>query len=295
MIPVARVGKLFGAALSGGLSLTLYDTFPAEFDPAENPLFVEIDSLPVPLWCDRFERRGMAGAMSIRRFRHLAPRGGVGRPHIVHGRRRGVRRRILHGGSHRIRHRSGRIARHRHRLLRQRHESLVRDRFRRRRTTDPRRRGVHSPHRFRPPPNQDDPARRLGGVVTAIGAIPRRSGRTPPLSALVQQSGVDGEKVPAEYARDAQQQLRVEIFFLENLIDVRPVARQLFGEPRRAATLCGELVQYQISDMYFIFHSGSLGHKKVGADSYLLPLRYRQTPIHEKEARTTARAFAFLS
>jgi len=62
MIPVARVGKLFGAALSGGLSLTLYDTFPAEFDPAENPLFVEIDSLPVPLWCDRFERRGMAGA-----------------------------------------------------------------------------------------------------------------------------------------------------------------------------------------------------------------------------------------
>ncbi len=26
------------------------------------PLFVEIDSLPVPLWCDRFERRGMAGA-----------------------------------------------------------------------------------------------------------------------------------------------------------------------------------------------------------------------------------------
>lgn len=62
MTPVARVGKLFGAALSGGLSLSLYDTFPAEFDPDRDPLFVEIDSLPVPLWCDRFERRGMAGA-----------------------------------------------------------------------------------------------------------------------------------------------------------------------------------------------------------------------------------------
>lgn len=62
MIPVARVGKLFGAAGGGGLSLSLYDTFPADFDAAATPLFVEIDSLPVPLWCDRFERRGMAGA-----------------------------------------------------------------------------------------------------------------------------------------------------------------------------------------------------------------------------------------
>ena len=79
MIPVARVGKLFGAALSGGLSLTLYDTFPAEFDPAENPLFVEIDSLPVPLWCDRFERRGMAGAnVEFAPFDTPRPAGGVG-------------------------------------------------------------------------------------------------------------------------------------------------------------------------------------------------------------------------
>lgn len=62
MIPVARVGKLFGTAGGGGLSLSLYDTFPADFDAQAAPLFVEIDSLPVPLWCDRFERRGMAGA-----------------------------------------------------------------------------------------------------------------------------------------------------------------------------------------------------------------------------------------
>ncbi len=62
MIPVARVGKLFGKAGTGGVALTLYDTFPQEFDPAADPLFVEIDSLAVPLWCDRFERRGVSGA-----------------------------------------------------------------------------------------------------------------------------------------------------------------------------------------------------------------------------------------
>ena len=62
MIPVARVGKLFGKAGTGGVALTLYDTFPQEFDPSAEALFVEIDSLAVPLWCDRFERRGMSGA-----------------------------------------------------------------------------------------------------------------------------------------------------------------------------------------------------------------------------------------
>lgn len=62
MIPVARVGRLFGKAGTGGVALTLYDTFPQEFDPAADPLFVEIDSLAVPLWCDRFERRGVSGA-----------------------------------------------------------------------------------------------------------------------------------------------------------------------------------------------------------------------------------------
>ena len=61
-ITVARVGKLFGESDKGGLSITLYNTFPEEFDPASDPLMVEIDSLDVPLWCDKFERRGVSGA-----------------------------------------------------------------------------------------------------------------------------------------------------------------------------------------------------------------------------------------
>lgn len=61
-IAVARVGKLFGEANSGGLSLTLYDTFDYVEEPMNEPLFVEIDSLDVPLWLDKFERRGQRGA-----------------------------------------------------------------------------------------------------------------------------------------------------------------------------------------------------------------------------------------
>ena len=61
-IAVARVGKLFGEARSGGVSLTLYEQFDDDFDFAAEPLFVEIDSLDVPLWCDSFERRGQRGA-----------------------------------------------------------------------------------------------------------------------------------------------------------------------------------------------------------------------------------------
>lgn len=59
---VARVGKLFGQADTGGLSVTLYTTFPEDFDPQSEPLFVDINSLTVPLYCDKFERRGVAGA-----------------------------------------------------------------------------------------------------------------------------------------------------------------------------------------------------------------------------------------
>lgn len=62
MTAVARVGRLFGDVNSGGLSLTLYNTLPEDFDPASEPLFVEIDSLPVPLYLDLFERRGVTGA-----------------------------------------------------------------------------------------------------------------------------------------------------------------------------------------------------------------------------------------
>ncbi|MBR4994678.1 MAG: 16S rRNA processing protein RimM [Alistipes sp.] len=61
-IAVARVGKLFGEANTGGVSLTLYDTFDEVVDPDTEPLFVEIDSLDVPLWCNSFERRGQRGA-----------------------------------------------------------------------------------------------------------------------------------------------------------------------------------------------------------------------------------------
>ena len=59
---VARVGRLFGDISSGGVSLSLYTTLPEDFDPATDALFVEIDSLPVPLYCDKFERRGVSGA-----------------------------------------------------------------------------------------------------------------------------------------------------------------------------------------------------------------------------------------
>ncbi len=59
---VARVGRLFGDISSGGVSLSLYTTLPEDFDPTADPLFVEIDSLPVPLYCEEFERRGVSGA-----------------------------------------------------------------------------------------------------------------------------------------------------------------------------------------------------------------------------------------
>lgn len=62
MIAVARVSKLFGQADTGGLAISLYTTFPEGFDPQEDPLFVEIGSLAVPLYMDSFERRGVSGA-----------------------------------------------------------------------------------------------------------------------------------------------------------------------------------------------------------------------------------------
>lgn len=62
MIAVGRVGRLFGDIDSGGVAITLYDTLPEEFDPTTDPLFVEIDSLPVPLYCESFATRGRAGA-----------------------------------------------------------------------------------------------------------------------------------------------------------------------------------------------------------------------------------------
>lgn len=55
-----RINKLFGT--EGSLMISLYDCFPADFDPRTTPLFVRIDALDVPLWCDRFERRGTSSA-----------------------------------------------------------------------------------------------------------------------------------------------------------------------------------------------------------------------------------------
>lgn len=54
-----RIGKLFGT--DGGLTLNLYDAFPDEHDN-EEPLWVIIDSLAVPLFTEHFERRGRSGA-----------------------------------------------------------------------------------------------------------------------------------------------------------------------------------------------------------------------------------------
>ncbi|WP_418983380.1 ribosome maturation factor RimM [Alistipes sp.] len=61
MNPAGRINRLFGTG--GGVMLTLYPAFPDDFTP-DTPLFVEIDALEVPLWCERFERRGIAGAVA---------------------------------------------------------------------------------------------------------------------------------------------------------------------------------------------------------------------------------------
>lgn len=45
--------------------LSLYDRFPEDFDPSVMPFMVEIDGLEVPLWCERFERRGVSGATAV--------------------------------------------------------------------------------------------------------------------------------------------------------------------------------------------------------------------------------------
>ena len=62
LVPAGRINKPFGT--EGGLMLSLYADFPEEFTPQQTPLFVEIDSLDVPLWCARFERRGISGAVA---------------------------------------------------------------------------------------------------------------------------------------------------------------------------------------------------------------------------------------
>ncbi len=61
MIPVARINKKFGN--EGEVMLSLYADFPEEFDFSVDALLAQIDGLWVPLYCDRFERRGRTGAL----------------------------------------------------------------------------------------------------------------------------------------------------------------------------------------------------------------------------------------
>ena len=64
MLPFSKFTKFLGAERGGGVVLALKTEFPEDFAPESEPLFVRIDSLDVPLWCERFERRGAAGALA---------------------------------------------------------------------------------------------------------------------------------------------------------------------------------------------------------------------------------------
>ncbi len=59
MIAVARINKLFG--VDGEVIINLYNTFPERYS-LETPLFAKVDSLNVPLYCEKFERRGRTNA-----------------------------------------------------------------------------------------------------------------------------------------------------------------------------------------------------------------------------------------
>ncbi len=61
MIAVGRIGRLFGTG--GGVMNTLYTTFPDNFR-MEEPLFIRVDELAVPLFCSSFERRGQSSAVA---------------------------------------------------------------------------------------------------------------------------------------------------------------------------------------------------------------------------------------
>lgn len=61
MESVARISRLFGTG--GEVMITIYPTLPEDFDPSTEPLFAKIDGLNVPLYLEKFERRGRAGAV----------------------------------------------------------------------------------------------------------------------------------------------------------------------------------------------------------------------------------------
>lgn len=60
-VTIGKVTKLYGQG--GGVAITIYDTFPKELN-IEEPLYVLIDTLAVPLFLNRFERRGQKGALA---------------------------------------------------------------------------------------------------------------------------------------------------------------------------------------------------------------------------------------
>ncbi len=59
---VARISKSYG--VNGEVVLKLYDTFPSEVN-FEEPLFVEIDKLRVPLFLSSFATRGRDKAVAV--------------------------------------------------------------------------------------------------------------------------------------------------------------------------------------------------------------------------------------
>ncbi len=59
--PAGRINRLFGTG--GGVMLSLYGAFPDDFT-TDMPLFVTVDGLEVPLYCEHFERRGASGAVA---------------------------------------------------------------------------------------------------------------------------------------------------------------------------------------------------------------------------------------
>ncbi len=62
MVTAGRVSGLFGNR--GELALVLYDPFPRDPD-IEEPVFVLIDGHVVPLFFERFARRGVRGATAV--------------------------------------------------------------------------------------------------------------------------------------------------------------------------------------------------------------------------------------
>jgi 16S rRNA processing protein RimM len=61
MLTVGRITKLFG--VKGEVVINLYDTLPDNFNWEEQPLFTKVEELVVPLFCEKFERRGTKSAV----------------------------------------------------------------------------------------------------------------------------------------------------------------------------------------------------------------------------------------